>query len=134
MLTIQNFTSQILEILGQSIFGLVASFRMINYLSKECSGRLRKHPSALEWPPRSPGITIRQLSATNQSSDILQHSQNRPTGDRWLKSKRVQKCASRCNTKRICWYGQPMQMMPKCRQYVYRCYALQKLGRLTTQK
>ena len=21
----------------------------------------------------------------NQSSDILQHSQNRPTGDRWLK-------------------------------------------------
>ena len=22
---------------------------------------------------------------TNQSSDILQHSQNRPTGDRWLK-------------------------------------------------
>ena len=24
-------------------------------------------------------------SDTNQSSDILQHSQNRPTGDRWLK-------------------------------------------------
>ena len=24
-------------------------------------------------------------SGTNQSSDILQHSQNRPTGDRWLK-------------------------------------------------
>ena len=23
--------------------------------------------------------------AVNQSSDILQHSQNRPTGDRWLK-------------------------------------------------
>ena len=22
---------------------------------------------------------------TNQGSDILQHSQNRPTGDRWLK-------------------------------------------------
>ena len=29
---------------------------------------------------------IRDLSkAPNQSSDILQHSQNRPTGDRWLK-------------------------------------------------
>ena len=26
---------------------------------------------------------INKLS--NQSSDILQHSQNRPTGDRWLK-------------------------------------------------
>ena len=24
------------------------------------------------------------LVATKQSSDILQHSQNRPTGDRWL--------------------------------------------------
>ena len=24
-------------------------------------------------------------SLLNQSSDILQHSQNRPTGDRWLK-------------------------------------------------
>ena len=24
---------------------------------------------------------------TDQSSDILQHSQNRPTGDRWLKSR-----------------------------------------------
>ena len=27
------------------------------------------------------------LESENQSSDILQHSQNRPTGDRWLKSK-----------------------------------------------
>ena len=26
-----------------------------------------------------------ETSETNQSSDILQHSQNRPTGDRWLK-------------------------------------------------
>ena len=26
-----------------------------------------------------------ELYAQNQSSDILQHSQNRPTGDRWLK-------------------------------------------------
>ena len=25
------------------------------------------------------------INTTNQSSDILQHSQNRPTGDRWLK-------------------------------------------------
>ena len=69
-----------MEILGQSIFGLVASFRMINYLSKECSGRLRKHPSALEWPPRSPGITIRQLSATrvrecrNVSAAVIQNA------------------------------------------------------------
>ena len=29
------------------------------------------------------------LSFTNQSSDILQHSQNRPTGDRWLKFKKM---------------------------------------------
>ena len=28
-------------------------------------------------------IYLKEL--TNQSSDILQHSQNRPTGDRWLK-------------------------------------------------
>ena len=25
------------------------------------------------------------IDDVNQSSDILQHSQNRPTGDRWLK-------------------------------------------------
>ena len=25
------------------------------------------------------------MDCQNQSSDILQHSQNRPTGDRWLK-------------------------------------------------
>ena len=31
-------------------------------------------------------IDIRmKLTDSNQSSDILQHSQNRPTGDRWLK-------------------------------------------------
>ena len=30
------------------------------------------------------GVYISQL-IRNQSSDILQHSQNRPTGDRWLK-------------------------------------------------
>ena len=27
----------------------------------------------------------RLVTSENQSSDILQHSQNRPTGDRWLK-------------------------------------------------
>ena len=34
------------------------------------------------------GITLTkkyQKKLKNQSSDILQHSQNRPTGDRWLK-------------------------------------------------
>ena len=39
-LNIQNFTSSILVIFEWSIFELVASFRMINYLSGECSGRL----------------------------------------------------------------------------------------------
>ena len=28
---------------------------------------------------------LSQTRHLNQSSDILQHSQNRPTGDRWLK-------------------------------------------------
>ena len=33
-----------------------------------------------------PGIIGSIISwISNQSSDILQHSQNRPTGDRWLK-------------------------------------------------
>ena len=27
------------------------------------------------------------MLSLNESSDILQHSQNRPTGDRWLKLK-----------------------------------------------
>ena len=31
------------------------------------------------------GIRSIVVSKSNQSSDILQHSQNRPTGDRWLK-------------------------------------------------
>ena len=35
-LTIQNFISQISAIFGYSIFRLVASVRMINYLSREC--------------------------------------------------------------------------------------------------
>ena len=30
-------------------------------------------------------IAVVETSVPNQSSDILQHSQNRPTGDRWLK-------------------------------------------------
>ena len=30
-------------------------------------------------------VSICKTMKTNQSSDILQHSQNRPTGDRWLK-------------------------------------------------
>ena len=30
-------------------------------------------------------VAGREVCSTNQSSDILQHSQNRPTGDRWLK-------------------------------------------------
>ena len=34
-------------------------------------------------PP--PGHKIRKFHKSNQSSDILQHSQNRPTRDRWLK-------------------------------------------------
>ena len=32
----------------------------------------------------------------------------------WDNSRRVQKYAGRLDTKRICWYGQPTQMMPKC--------------------
>ena len=30
-------------------------------------------------------LLVRFPNLGNQSSDILQHSQNRPTGDRWLK-------------------------------------------------
>ena len=30
-------------------------------------------------------LQIERASQTDQSSDVLQHSQNRPTGDRWLK-------------------------------------------------
>ena len=30
-------------------------------------------------------VTPQYKKLKNQSSDILQHSQNRPTGDRWLK-------------------------------------------------
>ena len=30
-------------------------------------------------------FSLGKMLRLNQSSDILQHSQNRPTGDRWLK-------------------------------------------------
>ena len=36
------------------------------------------------WEPER-GEQETSFEGTNQSSDILQHSQNRPTRDRWLK-------------------------------------------------
>ena len=43
-----------------------------------------------KWKKNEPSLTsmrdmVLKISHPNQSSDILQHSQNRPTGDRWLK-------------------------------------------------
>ena len=57
-LNFQNFTSQLLKTFAWSIFRLVASFRLINFLSGESLGKLIKCLSALEWPPRSPDIAV----------------------------------------------------------------------------
>ena len=51
---------------------LDASMTLLNELIRQ-QEELEKRIRRYEW------------TLMNQSSDILQHSQNRPTGDRWLK-------------------------------------------------
>ena len=54
----QNFLSQILEIIEWLIFRLVASFIKINYFNGECSGRLISRLGNLGWPSRSRDVVI----------------------------------------------------------------------------
>ena len=42
-------------------------------------------PSIQKFDLEDTGKLVVIVAASDQSSDILQHSQNRPTGDRWLK-------------------------------------------------
>ena len=42
-------------------------------------------PSIQKFDLEDTGKLAAIIAASDQSSDILQHSQNRPTGDRWLK-------------------------------------------------
>ena len=65
MLTTENFASQILGVFRQSIFRLVASFRIINYLSGECSDRLVERLVALECPLRSQDVAIYDFGCTS---------------------------------------------------------------------
>ena len=53
-----KFISQTTTIFECSIVRLVASFKMISYLSEECPGRFISRMGALEWPPRSPELAI----------------------------------------------------------------------------
>ena len=38
------------------------AFRMIDYRSGKCLGRLIKRVGALEWPPRSPDLAVEDFS------------------------------------------------------------------------
>ena len=48
-------------------------------------GKMNLNPYAATWEPKPNRQDVTWKSVPNQSSDILQHLQNRPTGDRWLK-------------------------------------------------
>ena len=58
---VQNFLSQIFEIIEWLIFRLVASFIKINYFSGECSGRLISRLGNLGWLSRSRDVVIWDL-------------------------------------------------------------------------
>ena len=58
---------------------------MINQLYRIIVGNHSEQSTIFIQNLEKENIKIVAVVVTNQSSDILQHSQNRPTGDRWLK-------------------------------------------------